>query len=59
MIINVVDRSTEEVYTYSMLQALNLNRGINVNPKYINSRKQKKIPYDMTNGLVNPNPTEI
>jgi len=57
--INVVDRSTEEVYTYPMLQALNLNRGIKVDFRYTKARKEKKIPYDMmTEGLVNPNPTD-
>lgn len=55
---NVVDRSTEEVYTDRMLHALKLNRGIKVNDTYISARNNKKIPYDMTDDLVNPNPTD-
>jgi ferritin-like metal-binding protein YciE len=42
-----------------MLDALKLKRGIKVDFTYTKARKDKKIPYDMTDdGLVNPNPTD-
>lgn len=56
--INVVDRSTEEVYTKPMIFALKNDTGIKVASRYIQSRDYKKIPYDMTNSLVNPNPSD-
>jgi hypothetical protein len=59
MNINVVDRSTEEVYTDRMLDALKLDKGIKVNYSYISYRNNINIPYDMTDDdLVNPNPTD-
>lgn len=41
MDVNVVDRSTEEVYTVPMLYALKNNTGIKVADRYIQSRKTK------------------
>ena len=56
--ISVVDRCTEEVYTDPMLYALNNNTGISVRTHYKKSRKEKGIPYEIKNSLVNPNPND-
>ena len=56
--ITVIDRATEEITSRVFMDALKTNKGIRVGTHYVESRKDKGIPYDLEiSNTVNPNPT--